>query len=77
MKCQDKCKCPHCMSKPGRAYVQVMIGDTNGLPVQVGSIVIDTDPLLVEEWMLQRVAQDASKQLTRYVANSNFDKVLN
>lgn len=54
-----------------------MIAGPLGLPVPVGSIEIKTDPMLVEDWILQKVASTAVKQLTKYVVNSNYGKAIN
>jgi hypothetical protein len=62
---------------PGRTYMQIMIASPQGLPVQVGSITIDTNPLLVEDWMLEEVSRNAAKSLTKFVLESNVGKVIN
>lgn len=78
--CNKNCICQKCaqeMYKPGKAFINILIGSASGLPVQVGTIQIDTDPLLVEDWMLNKVSQDAAKALTKYVLESNAGKVVN
>lgn len=78
MTCNNKkCECPNCSMKRGQVHIQIMIGNQHGMPVPVGSIRIDTDPFVVEDWMLEKVATDAAKSLTKFVLDSNSGKVIN
>ena len=65
------------MESTGKFYSLILIGLAGEPPVQVGSITIETDPLLVEDWMLEKVSIDAIKQLTNFVIKSNEGKVIN
>lgn len=72
-----KCTCPICSLKPGQVFMQVMIGHPTLPPQSVGTIEIHTDPLLVEDWMLEKVALDAVASLGKFIVQNNEDKVVN
>lgn len=55
--------------------ISISFEDT--LPVEVGYITIVTDPLLVEDWMLEKVSMAAIKQLTEYVIKANTGRLIN
>lgn len=61
----------------GNMRADIVIAGDNGLPVNVATIEITGMPLLVEPWMLQRVLTNASKELTKYVANFDSGKTVN
>ena len=88
----NKCDCPNCMNAEmlrhfakgtsaeawdGKGTAAIMIGAVDGMPVHVGTIQIDSIPLLVEPWMIQKVLMNATKELTKYVVNNSNGKVEN
>lgn len=52
----------------------IMIGDSLGQLVPIGSIEIKSDSILVEPWMIEEVIKKASNRLSRYVLNYSKEK---
>ncbi len=70
------CTCEACLTIPGRSHVTIMLSVPGEMPACLGYIDINTDPFLVEDWMIRKVTETAVRQLTKYVVN-NTGKVIN
>jgi hypothetical protein len=68
-----QCTCPNCTNQ-AQVTMQVMIGHPTMPPQPVGMVIINTNALLVEEWMLEKVALDAVASLGKYIVQSNQGK---
>ena len=52
----------------------IMIGDSLGQLVTIGTIEISSDSILVEPWMIEEVLKNATLRLSKYALNYSKEK---
>lgn len=57
--------------------MQLLIESPDSPPVLAGSITIDVDPFIVDDWMLEKVSASAAEHLSKLILEANVGKVIN